>query len=122
MSKGRFNFGVVRGLYHKDFRVFGVNMEDSREITQHFHQMITTSLKSGMISSNNEHIEFPDVDIYPKGYSKEVATCMTAESASTTEWLAKQGLPMVLSWIIGTNEKKLKWNFIMKLRQNMDTI
>nr|AEK79972.1 alkanal monooxygenase alpha chain LuxA [Aliivibrio logei] len=106
MSKGRFNFGVVRGLYHKDFRVFGVNMEDSREITQHFHQMITTSLKSGMISSNNEYIEFPDVDIYPKGYSKEVATCMTAESASTTEWLAKQGLPMVLSWIIGTNEKK----------------
>ncbi len=106
LSKGRFNFGVVRGLYHKDFRAFGVNMEESREITQDFHKMITNSFKTGTISTDGKHIDFPSVEIYPTTYSKEIATCMTAESASTTEWLASQGLPMVLSWIIGTNEKK----------------
>lgn len=106
LSKGRFNFGVVRGLYHKDFRVFGVNMEESREITQDFHQMIMKSFDEGAIHSNSKHIDFPDVNVYPTKYSKEIRTCMTAESASTTEWLARQGMPMVLSWIIGTNEKK----------------
>ncbi|GGK20453.1 luciferase subunit alpha [Aliivibrio fischeri] len=106
MSKGRFNFGTVRGLYHKDFRVFGVDMEESRAITQNFYQMIMESLQTGTVSSDSDYIQFPNVDVYPKVYSKNVPTCMTAESASTTEWLAIQGLPMVLSWIIGTNEKK----------------
>nr|BAF93451.1 luciferase alpha subunit [Shewanella woodyi] len=106
LSKGRFNFGVVRGLYHKDFRVFGVNMEESRSITQNFHEMIMEGTQTGRIGSDSEHIEFPEVEVYPTAYSSEIATCMTAESASTTEWLAKKGLPMVLSWIIPTNEKK----------------
>ncbi|ATF10302.1 luciferase subunit alpha [Candidatus Enterovibrio altilux] len=106
LSKGRFNFGIVRGLYHKDFRVFGVNMEESREISQNFHEMMMEGTQTGSIHTDGTHITFPDVKVYPEKYSNIIATRMTAESASTTTWLAERGLPMVLSWIITTNEKK----------------
>ncbi|CEO41741.1 LLM class flavin-dependent oxidoreductase [Photobacterium kishitanii] len=106
MSKGRFNFGVVRGLYHKDFRVFGVTMEDSRAITEDFHTMIMDGTKTGTLHTDGKNIEFPDVNVYPEAYLEKIPTCMTAESAVTTTWLAERGLPMVLSWIITTSEKK----------------
>ncbi|WP_318489599.1 luciferase subunit alpha [Photobacterium leiognathi] len=106
LSKGRFNFGIVRGLYHKDFRVFGVTMEDSRSITEDFHKMIMDGSKSGVLHTDGQNVEFPDVNVYPEAYLDKIPTCMTAESAATTTWLAENGLPMVMSWIISTSEKK----------------
>nr|P24113.1 RecName: Full=Alkanal monooxygenase alpha chain; AltName: Full=Bacterial luciferase alpha chain [Photobacterium phosphoreum]AAA70297.1 luciferase alpha subunit [Photobacterium phosphoreum] len=115
MSKGRFNFGVVRG-YHKDFRVFGVTMEDSRAITEDFHTMIMDGTKTGL-HTDGKNIEFPDVNVYPEAYLEKIPTCMTAESATTT-WLAERGLPMVLSWIITTSEKKAQMELYNAVRDS----
>lgn len=105
MSKGRFNFGVDRGIYHKDFRVFGVDMADSRAINEDFHNIIMKGTKTGTLHTDGRNIEFPDVNIYPEAYLDKIPTCMTAESAVTTTWLAEHGLPLSLSWMITSSEK-----------------
>ncbi len=106
LSKGRFKFGAARGLYHKDFRVFGANIEESRNITEDFHNIIMKSTKTASLHTDGQHIEFPDTRVYPEAYLDNIPTCMPAESAATTTWLAERGLPMVLSWFITTSEKK----------------
>ncbi|WP_419243597.1 alkanal monooxygenase [Photobacterium leiognathi] len=105
LSKGRFNYGTVRGLYHKDFRVFGTSQEDSRKTAENFYAMILDASKTGVLHTDGEVVEFPDVNVYPEAYSKKQPTCMTAESSETITYLAERGLPMVLSWIVPVSEK-----------------
>ncbi|EGR2839559.1 LLM class flavin-dependent oxidoreductase [Vibrio cholerae] len=106
LSKGRFRFGICRGLYDKDFRVFGTDMNNSRALMDCWYDLITTGMTQGSVSADNEHIHFPEVKVQPAPYHRSGAPVyVVAESASTTEWAAKRGLPMILSWIINTHEK-----------------
>ncbi|MBS9435162.1 alkanal monooxygenase [Photorhabdus hainanensis] len=106
MSKGRFRFGICRGLYNKDFRVFGVDMDNTRALTECWYGLIKNGMTEGYVEADNEHIKFHKVKVNPTTYSKSGAPVyVVAESASTTEWAAQHGLPMILSWIINTNEK-----------------
>nr|P18299.1 RecName: Full=Alkanal monooxygenase alpha chain; AltName: Full=Bacterial luciferase alpha chain [Kryptophanaron alfredi symbiont]pir/A44995/ alkanal monooxygenase (FMN-linked) (EC 1.14.14.3) alpha chain - flashlight fish symbiont bacterium [flashlight fish symbiont]AAA91213.1 luciferase-alpha subunit [Kryptophanaron alfredi symbiont] len=107
MSKGRFKFGICRGLYDKDFRVFGTDMSNSRELMNSWYDIMTKGMIEGHVSSDNEHIKFPKVKVSPNSYTQRGAPVyVVAESASTTEWAAERGLPIILSWIINNNEKK----------------
>ncbi|NKC13056.1 MAG: LLM class flavin-dependent oxidoreductase [Gammaproteobacteria bacterium] len=107
MSKGRFRFGICRGLYHKDFRVFATDMENSRALMDCWYDLIKNGMTEGYIGADNEHIRFPKVQVNPKAYTQGGAPFyVVAESASTTEWAAIRGLPMIISWIIKTSEKK----------------
>ncbi|KEY91254.1 alkanal monooxygenase alpha chain luxA [Candidatus Photodesmus blepharus] len=107
MSKGRFKFGICRGLYNKDFRVFGTDMDNSRELMNCWYDIMVEGMEKGSVSSESEHIKFPEVTVGPNSYIERGAPVyVVAESASTTEWAAERGLPMILSWIINLNEKK----------------
>lgn len=106
LSKGRFKFGICRGLYDKDFRVFGTDMNKTREMMNCWYDLMSKGMKNGSVGANNEHINFPEVDVNPEAYTKNGAPIyVVAESASTTEWAAERGLPMQFSWIINTSQK-----------------
>ena len=106
MSKGRFRFGICRGLYDKDFRVFGTDMNKTREIMNTWYDLISNSMKTGTMQADNEYTKFPEVVINPNPHTKNGAPFyVIAESASTTEWAAERGIPMNLSWIINTSAK-----------------
>ncbi|WP_045499268.1 alkanal monooxygenase [Vibrio hyugaensis] len=107
MSKGRFRFGICRGLYDKDFRVFGTDMDNSRALMDCWYDLMKEGFNEGYMAADNEHIKFPRVQLNPAAHTKGGAPVyVVAESASTTEWAAQRGLPMILSWIINTHEKK----------------
>ncbi|PCS22639.1 LLM class flavin-dependent oxidoreductase [Candidatus Enterovibrio escicola] len=107
MSNGRFIFGINRGLYDKDFRVFGADMDSSREITHCFYNLFNESQKTGRMVADTAYIKFPEVNIYPEILTKSGVPILTvSESSTTTEWAARYGIPMIISWIIPTTEKK----------------
>ncbi|MBJ6958594.1 LLM class flavin-dependent oxidoreductase, partial [Vibrio cholerae] len=51
LSKGRFRFGICRGLYDKDFRVFGTDMNNSRALMDCWYDLITTGMTQGSVSA-----------------------------------------------------------------------
>ena len=107
MSDGRFKFGICRGLYDKDFTVFDVEMSKTRSILEHWYEIFKEGFETGRVKADNEHVSFPEVEFYPKPYTQNgPQVYMVAESPSSTEWVAKRGLPMVISWIITDEEKR----------------
>jgi alkanal monooxygenase alpha chain len=99
LSGGRFDFGIGRGGFTKDFEVYGVPADRSHEYMREWIAIIEEAWTCDVVERSNELIEFPAVPVYPTprtvGGPPVYAVC---ESPSSTEWVASQGYPMMMSW------------------------
>lgn len=97
MSNGRFLFGVGRGLFVKDFKIFGVDMEYNREKLVEAVEVCLKAWK-GPASHEGKFCTFPEVNIYPKVYTKPHPPIYAAvHSTSSVEWAARNGIPLLMS-------------------------
>jgi len=104
-SDGRFILGIGRGFFDKDFTVFGVDIHDTREITQTYYQMMRDAWEKGIVEGDGRFHKFPPVPINPRPYSAKIPVVCASMSPSTIEWAAKNGLPMVMQHDIEHGEK-----------------
>jgi alkanal monooxygenase alpha chain len=106
LSNGRFLFGIGRGSFVKDFKVFGVDMSKSREIMDEWTRIMVGAWTKGKVSSNSERLCFDEVEIYPEIYTKpHPPIYVVAQAPSTTEWAAKQGFPLILNFTLEDDAK-----------------
>jgi alkanal monooxygenase alpha chain len=107
MSEGRFILGLGRGFFDKDFTVFGVSIHDTRKVFQESYKIIRNAWKDDKVSSDTPFHKFPPVNVLPKPYTKGGPPIVVASmSPSTIEWVAQQGLPMIMQHDIEHEEKR----------------
>lgn len=98
MSNGRFLFGVGRGLFVKDFKVFGGDMGYSREHLEESVDIILDAWRNGHCKSAGKFHTFDDVEVFPRPLTKPHPPVYTAVSSpSSIEWAARHGFPLLLS-------------------------
>lgn len=100
LSGGRFLFGIGRGGFIKDFEVFNQKPEESHLVMREWMGIIREAMqRDSVVERDNDLISFPAVPVYPSprtaGGPPVYVVC---ESPSSTEWVASQGYPMMMSW------------------------
>lgn len=99
MSDGRLDFGIGRGLFAKDFEVFGAQADKSHTMMKQWSDLIIEAWTSEVVGADSEEISFPAVPVYPTPKTKpHPPVYVVCESPTTTEWVASKGYPMMMSW------------------------
>ena len=106
LSEGCFIFGIGRGVFVKDFKVFGADMQYSREMMEEWLQVMQKAWQSRACSHDGRFVQFDEVEVYPRPYSSPYPPIhVVAQSPSTIEWAAQRGLPMMLNFILDDQAK-----------------
>ena len=66
LSGGRLRLGFGRGLARREFEVFGVSMDESRERFDEAAPMIVEALNTGFIEGNGKYYQQPRTEIRPR--------------------------------------------------------
>ncbi|HET8997510.1 MAG TPA: LLM class flavin-dependent oxidoreductase [Acetobacteraceae bacterium] len=66
LSKGRFRFGMGRGLARREFAAFRVSMDESRGRFDEAAPMIINALKTGFIEGDGQYYKQPRIEIRPR--------------------------------------------------------
>jgi len=66
LSKGRFRFGIGRGLARREFAAFRGTMDESRERFDEAARMIVDTLETGFMEGNGKHYKQPRIEIRPR--------------------------------------------------------
>lgn len=66
LAKGRFRFGMGRGLARREFEAFRLSMDESRGRFDEAAPMIVNALKTGFIESDGQYYKQPRVEIRPR--------------------------------------------------------
>ena len=66
LSNGRLRLGFGRGLARREFEVFQVSMDESRERFDEAAPMIVEALRTGFIEGNGPHYPQPRTEIRPR--------------------------------------------------------
>lgn len=100
LSEGRLMFGIGRGVFRKDFTVFGADMSKSREMAIESLDIMRRCWTEGHCSSENGFYRFPDIEVYPQPFTKPHPLIYTvAISPETIAWAGKEGLPLIFGWV-----------------------
>jgi alkanal monooxygenase alpha chain len=99
LSGGRFDLGIGRGQFAKDFEVFDVDPQTSHTVMHEWIEIMEMAWRDPVVEWNGRHATIPPVPVYPTPQSPEGPSVrVVADSASTTEWAASKGYPMMLGW------------------------
>lgn len=96
MSEGRLMFGFGRGMWRKDFAVFGRDIGRSREYMEEWYAIMKSAWVTGRCSAQSDNLNFSEVKIYPRPYTKPHPPLYTvAQSPESLRWAGKQGIPVI---------------------------
>jgi alkanal monooxygenase alpha chain len=106
LSKGRFLFGIGRGLFNRDFDVFGGNLRRSRETMRVWLSIIQDAWRKGRCCGTSDLLKFDSVPVYPEPFTfNGPPTYTAAMSPATVEWAASIGIPMLIQHDVEDEEK-----------------
>lgn len=97
LCKGRFRFGIGRGLARREFAAFRVNMDESRARFDEAAPMIVQALKTGFIEGDGPYYRQPRTEIRPRPqHSFDRRIYAVASSDDSVVSAAKLGAHMVM--------------------------
>jgi alkanal monooxygenase alpha chain len=97
LSDGRFDLGLGRGFFPRDFEVFGVNPNASQDILRESVDIIIRAWRHGSVSSDTELFAFPEVTVSPRPRTRPHPPIFVAgQSSSTIEWAAERAIPLIV--------------------------
>lgn len=97
LAKGRFRFGIGRGLSRREFAAFRGTMDESRERFDEAAAMILEALRTGYIEGNGKHYQQPKIAIRPRPERSFAGrTYAVASSEDSVEAAARLKARMVM--------------------------
>ncbi|GGN57111.1 flavin-dependent oxidoreductase [Novosphingobium indicum] len=93
LSEGRAVLGMGRGAARREFKSFGRDLADSREIFDEAAMIILDGLETGVVKADGKWFQIPETEIRPRpeGWSRDRAV-MVSMSPSSAEVAADYGL------------------------------
>lgn len=93
LSEGRLILGMGRGAARREFRSFGVELKDSRDMFDQAALIIMDGVETGIVEANTEWYKIPRTEIRPRPFkSFNDRTVMVSMSPSSVEVAARYGL------------------------------
>lgn len=107
MSGGRFELGIGRGSFVKDFEAFGVDMAQSHDLMdEYFHTMVSI-FETGGVDIPDGRGRSQEVEVFPHALtSPHPPMVVVAQSPSTVRWAAENGLGMLLHYWMEDEAKR----------------
>ena len=97
LSKGRFRFGMGRGLARREFEAFRLDMGESRGRFDEAAPMIIEALRTGFMEGNGPFYKQPRIEIRPRpAYKFDGRIYAVASSEDSVNSAAKLGAHMVM--------------------------
>jgi alkanesulfonate monooxygenase SsuD/methylene tetrahydromethanopterin reductase-like flavin-dependent oxidoreductase (luciferase family) len=97
LSKGRFRFGMGRGLARREFVAFRLSMDESRGRFDEAAPMIVAALRTGFIEGDGQYYKQPRTEIRPRPqYKFDGRIYAVASSEDSVLSAAKLGAHMVM--------------------------
>ena len=97
LSKGRFRFGMGRGLARREFAAFRVSMDESRGRFDEAAPMIINALNTGVIEGDGPYYKQPRTEIRPRPqHSFDGRIYAVASSEDSVVSAARLGAHMVM--------------------------
>src|SRR6201995_4920515 len=97
LSRGRFRFGMGRGLARREFAAFRLSMDESRGRFDEAAPMIVNALKTGFIEGDGPFYKQPRIEIRPRPqHSFDGRIYAVASSEDSVLSAAKLGAHMVM--------------------------
>jgi alkanesulfonate monooxygenase SsuD/methylene tetrahydromethanopterin reductase-like flavin-dependent oxidoreductase (luciferase family) len=97
LSKGRFRFGMGRGLARREFAAFRLSMDESRERFDEAAPMIINALKTGFMEGDGRFYKQPRIEIRPRPQNPfDERIYAVASSEDSVNSAAKLGAHMVM--------------------------
>jgi alkanesulfonate monooxygenase SsuD/methylene tetrahydromethanopterin reductase-like flavin-dependent oxidoreductase (luciferase family) len=97
LCKGRFRFGMGRGLARREFAAFRLSMDESRGRFDEAAPMIVNALKTGFMEGDGQYYKQPRIEIRPRPkYSFDGRIYAVASSEDSVLSAAKLGAHMVM--------------------------
>jgi len=93
LSGGRLILGMGRGAARREFRPFGVELKDSREMFDEAALIVMNGLETGIVEANTKWYKIPRTEIRPRPFkSFKDRTVMVSMSPTSVEVAAQYGL------------------------------
>lgn len=119
LSCGRLYFGVGRGIFTKDFKIFNVDMGKSREMMAEWLEIMVRAWTTGKTAGTGKFAKFDEIDVYPEPYTKPHPPIYTVpQSPSSVEWAASHGYPMILNYAIEDEAKKAQLDLYAEVAES----
>jgi alkanesulfonate monooxygenase SsuD/methylene tetrahydromethanopterin reductase-like flavin-dependent oxidoreductase (luciferase family) len=93
LSEGRLILGMGRGAARREFKSFGVELKDSREMFDEAALIVMAGVETGIVESDTAWYKIPRTEIRPRPFkSFKNRTVMVSMSPSSVEVAARYGL------------------------------
>src|SRR6187397_2710940 len=97
LSKGRFRFGMGRGLARREFAAFRLSMDESRGRFDEAAPMIVNALKTGFMEGDGKYYKQPRIEIRPRPqHSFDGRIYAVASSEDSIDSAARLGAHIVM--------------------------
>src|SRR5439155_14958830 len=93
LSEGRLILGMGRGAARREFRSFGVELKDSREMFDEAALILMEGLETGIVEADTPWYQIPRTEVRPRPFkSFKDRTVQVTMSPSSAEVAARYGL------------------------------
>ena len=93
LSEGRLILGMGRGAARREFRSFGVELKDSREMFDEAALIVMNGVETGIVEADTQWYKIPRTEVRPRPFkSFKDRTVMVSMSPSSVEVAARYGL------------------------------
>ena len=93
LSEGRLILGMGRGAARREFKSFGVELKDSREMFDESALIVMNGVETGIVEADSKWYKIPRTEVRPRpSKSFKDRTVMVSMSPSSVEVAARYGL------------------------------